>query len=364
MKIKEIIKAIENIAPLCYQENYDNSGLQIGDREKETNSILVCLDITESVIDEAVALKCDMVISHHPLIFSGVKQITGNTYIERIIVKAISNNIAIYSAHTSLDNVYDGVNSIIAKKIGLKNLKILEPKSSLLYKLNVFVPSTHIEIVKRALFEAGAGEIGNYDNCSFSSSGKGTFRANENANPFVGDLGKIHTESEFKLEVIVPVNILNHVISKMKEVHPYEEVAYDLFKLENKYSNVGSGMYGELDKEMSREEFASYLKEIFSLDVLKCSFSNDKIIKRVAICGGSGSFLIGKALGVSADCFITGEIKYHDYLDYNEKISLFELGHYESEKFTISLIQKLLSDKFQDLKINITNINTNPIKYI
>ncbi len=363
MKIRDIIRIIEKIAPVCYQENYDNSGLQIGSPENEVTSVLICLDINEAVVDEAISAGANFIISHHPLIFSGIKNITGKSYIERIIIKAITNNISIYSSHTSLDNSALGVNKIIADKLGLKDAEILDPKSSLLYKVVVFVPVDHLENVREAMFLAGAGEIGNYDNCSFSTSGDGTFKANEKANPFVGQRELLHSEKESRLEMIVPLSSKENVIKNMLQAHPYEEVAYDIFKLENKYNDVGSGMIGNLENEMPAKDFALYLKEHFDIDTVKCAFPEDKKIKRVALCGGSGSFLINKAISAGADCFITGEIKYHDYLDFYERIALYEIGHYDSEKFTMELLKNLLNDKVPELTTQITNIKTNPIKY-
>ena len=364
MKVKDIIKIIEEVAPSSYQESYDNSSLQIGSFDNEVSSVLICIDVTESVIDEAIKIGANLVISHHPLIFSGIKNIIGKNNIQKIIVKAIKNDISIYSSHTSLDNSYRGVNAMIARKLGLSNVSILDPKENFLYKLIVFTPESHVEKVKTAMFDAGAGNIGNYDCCSFSVKGEGQFKANDDASPFVGDKNSLHFEKEVRVEVIIPMNVKNQVINSMLNAHPYEEVAYDIVKLENKFYSAGSGIIGYLEQPIDSITFGKTIKSVFNSGCIKFAGDDCRQIRKVAVCGGSGSFLIKNAISLGADCFITGEIKYHDFLDYSDSISLYEAGHYETEQFTMELIKELIEAKASDLKINITEINTNPIKYL
>ncbi|MFC2111220.1 YqfO family protein [Bacteroidota bacterium] len=248
MKIREIITYIESIVPLSYQEDYDNSGLIIGDRNAEVRKVLIALDVTEKVIDEAIDGKFELIISHHPIVFSGLKKITGKNFVERIVIKAIKNNIAIYSAHTNLDHFHNGVNAKLCQKIGLINCKILSPKSDILRKLVTFCPIDKANEVRKAIFEAGAGQIGNYDSCSFNIEGKGTFRANNEANPYVGEQNKLHSEDEERIETIYSINSEAKILSALFKSHPYEEVAYDIYQLKNKLNNVGSGMIGELKR--------------------------------------------------------------------------------------------------------------------
>ncbi|MFC2138610.1 Nif3-like dinuclear metal center hexameric protein, partial [Bacteroidota bacterium] len=264
MQIKDVISVIEEFAPLSFQEDYDNSGLQIGDVSNEIKSVLITVDITEEIIDEAINLEANLIISHHPLIFSGIKKITAQNSTEKAIIKAIQNNISIYSAHTNIDNIENGVNGIIANKIGLLNQKILQPKRNALSKLVTFVPIDHIDKVREAVFVAGAGNIGNYDSCSFNIEGTGTFKGNEDTNPFVGNKGELHKEKEIRFESIFPNYLKNKIINSLIKAHPYEEVAYDIYPLTNLYSQVGSGIIGELENEINEVDFLNKIKNIFN----------------------------------------------------------------------------------------------------
>jgi len=363
LKIKEITNYLESIAPLSYQESYDNSGLLVGNHNDEVSKILITLDTTEEIIDEAIKTGADLIISHHPIIFSGLKKLNGRNYIERTIIKAIKNNIAIYAIHTNLDNVEVGVNNKICQKIGLENCNILDAKSDELLKLVTFIPLEHKEKVSSAIFEAGAGHIGNYDCCSYNIEGEGSFRALENTNPYVGEKGKIHYEKEVRFETILPIYLKNKVLNALLKSHPYEEVAYDIYPLQNKLNTVGAGMIGELPNEMSDEEFLNHLKKALNLEIIKhTKFLNNKI-KKVAICGGSGSFLLNKAILHNADIFITGDMKYHLFFDAENQIVIADIGHYESEIFTKDLIFDFLTKKFPKFAIQISKVNTNPIKY-
>lgn len=363
MQISQVINFLEEIVPLSLQESYDNCGLIVGNSGIEVNGILVTLDTTEEIIDEAISLGANLIISHHPIIFSGLKKINGKNYIERTIIKAIKNDIAIYAIHTNLDNQLHGVNYQIGKILELENLKILDIKSDELRKLVTFVPVEHHEKVRNALFEAGVGHIGNYDSCSFNIEGKGSFRALENANPFVGKVDEIHYENEVRIETVFPKYLTTKIIKALLKSHPYEEVAYDVYVLENKFKDIGAGMIGELKNEISETEFLTILKTKFNLEIVKHTAFLNKNIKKVAFCGGSGSFLLNKAKQEKADVFITADIKYHQFFDAENQILIADIGHYESEVFTKDLIFDLITKKFPRFAVHFSKINTNPIKY-
>lgn len=364
MEIGDILSALERFAPLSFQEDFDNAGLQLGLTKVETTGVLLCLDITEEVIDEAIGLNCNLIVSHHPLLFRPVKSITGKNYVERCIIKAIKNDITIYSAHTNLDNIYRGVNMEIADRLGLKNLKILRPQTDAMMKLVTFVPSASVDAVRNALFDAGCGRIGNYDSCSYTSHGKGTFRALEGASPFVGNLNEYHTEEEERLEVVFYSYMKNKVLDTLLSVHPYETPAYDIYELYGKTSDTGSGMVGDLEVPVTAFDFMNKIKETFNVERLAFSGSGDRIVRRVALCGGAGSFLLGDALREKADLFMTGEIKYHEMCGFENEIVMAETGHYESEQFTQHLLERYLKEEFGDLNIVITKIGTNLKKYL
>lgn len=364
MKIKEIVSALERFAPLPLQDGFDNAGLQIGLTDAEATGALLCLDVTEAVLDEAIASGCNLIISHHPLIFKGYKSITGKDYVERCILKAIKNDIVIYSAHTNLDNVPGGVNFKIAEKIGLKNVRILDPKESSLIKLVTFVPSAQAEEVRNALFTAGCGCIGNYDSCSYNTEGEGTFRAQEGSHPFCGTVGELHRETEVRIETILPEYKKGEVIRALLSKHPYEEPAYDLYPLHNSWAQVGSGIVGELEEPESELEFLKRIKKIFEVGCLKHNKLTGRLIQKVSLCGGAGAFLIPQAVRSGADVFITGEIKYHDYFGRETDILLAEIGHYESEQYTKEIFYSIIRDLFPNFALQFSKVNTNPIKYL
>ena len=364
MKIKEIIAALERFAPLPLQDGFDNAGLQVGLTEAEATGALLCLDVTEAVVEEAVTLGFNLIISHHPLIFKGLKSLTGRNYVERCVMKAIQNGIVIYSAHTNLDNAKGGVNFKIAEKIGLKNVRILEPKEDVLLNLVTFVPVNQANDVRKALFEAGCGCIGNYDSCSYNLSGEGTFRALEGANPFCGELGESHTEPEVRIETILPAFRKGAAIKALMVAHPYEEPAFDFYPLKNVWNQVGAGVVGELDEPETELEFLKRIKKLFEVGCIKHNRLTGRLIQRVALCGGSGAFLAPRALGCGADIFITGEIKYHDYFDYENSLLMAEIGHYESEQFTKEIFYSIIRELCPEVEVQMTRINTNPIKYL
>ena len=363
MKIKELTSVLEEIAPLHFQENYDNSGLLVGSSNDEINKALICLDCTEEVIEEAIKENCDIIIAHHPIVFKGIKKLNGNNYVERTIIKAIKNNIAIYAIHTNLDNIAGGVNSKFASKLGLINTKILSPKKEIIKKLSIFTPLNSASMLREQLWLAGAGSIGNYENCSFSTTGIGTFKGNQLSNPSTGKKGELHTEEEIKIEVTFPLNRQSQVISAMYNYHPYEEVAYEISTLDNYHQNIGSGMIGELNKAMDTVDFFIHLKQSMNLKTFKHTSIHTKKIKKVALCGGSGSFLIKHAKEAGADIFITSDIKYHDFFDAENDIILADIGHYESEQYTKELLDEILNKKFSKFATHLSRVNTNPIIY-
>ena len=364
MKIKEVLSYLESKCPLAYQESYDNCGLIAGDAEQTIAGALLCLDSTEDVVKEAIKLKCNLIIAHHPILFSPVKKLTGKTYAERVIIAAIKHNICIYAMHTNLDNIYNGVNHKIAKKIGLENLNILSPKSGLLKKLVTFAPVANAEKVRTALFEAGAGSIGNYEECSFNAAGMGTFKAGKGANPYVGAKGKRHNEPEERIETIFTVDKEQVLINALLNAHPYEEVAYDIYNLTNAHKLIGSGMVGDLKKSMKEKDFLAHLKKTMKTECIRYSPLLGKTIKRVAVCGGSGSFLLPDAIHAKADILVTADFKYHQFFDADNKIVIADIGHYESEQFTSQLFYDILTRKFPIFAVHLSKSNTNPINYI
>ncbi|NOZ45219.1 MAG: Nif3-like dinuclear metal center hexameric protein [Chlorobi bacterium] len=364
MILKKITSYLEKIADLHYQESYDNSGLIVGNPEQEIKSALICIDVTEAVIEEALQNNINLIISHHPVLFGSLKKITGKNYVERILIKAIKNDIAVYALHTNLDNVFNGVNGEICKRLALSNCRILKPVNELLYKLVTFIPVKSLDKVSKALFSSGAGNIGNYDSCSFNTEGFGTFRANEAANPFVGEKGKLHKENEVRFETIFPKHLTANIIQALVQSHPYEEVAYDIYPLMNTYNKIGAGMIGELEHEISEADFLRKIKNIFNSGVIRHTELLNRKITKVAFCGGSGSFLLQEAMRKNADIFITADFKYHQFFDAEGKILIADIGHYESEQFTKYLIYNLLIKKFPKFALHLSKINTNPIKYL
>ncbi len=364
MKIKDILSIIEQIAPLPLQESYDNSGVQVGDVNQDAQGALLCIDITENVVDEAVSLGCNLIIAHHPLLFKSLKSITGKSYIERCVIKAITHNIVIYAAHTNLDNAVGGVNYRLAEMLNLQEVRILSPKEDSLLKLSTYVPESHVEYVRTALFNAGAGNIGNYDSCSFNTFGEGTFRAGVNADPFVGKLNELHFEKETRIEVILPKYKRWDILRALISVHPYEEPAYDFYPLSNLWMQAGSGVVGVLPEPMSEYEFLYMLKDVFHLNMIQHTKMQNKEIRDVAICGGAGAFLIPEAIAYDADAFITGEAKYNDFYDVEDKLLLAVVGHYESEICTKEIFFDAISNKYTNFAIYKSSFDSNPVKYL
>jgi len=364
MQLKEIAQYIESIAPLAFQESYDNSGLLIGNPSDEVSGILISLDITEAIIDEAISKNLNLIVAHHPIVFSGLKKLNGKNYIERCVAKAIKSDIAIYVAHTNLDSVFGGVNSKICDKLKLQNCQILAPIPGFLKKLVTFVPTADAEKVRKALFDAGAGNIGNYDSCSFNQSGLGSFRGNEQANPYVGEKNQLHFEEETRIETIFPKHVQTRVVQSLLNAHPYEEVAYDIYPLDNEFNQAGIGMIGELHSPLDEMEFLQKVKETFHCSVVKHTQLLGKPIRKVAVCGGSGSSYLSKAIAQKADVFISGDFKYHQFFDAEQQIIIADIGHFESEQFTKEVFYELLTKKFPKFAVHLSDLNTNPVSYL
>lgn len=364
MILNELTSFLESIAPLALQESYDNAGLIIGDSSKKINKAIISLDCTEAVIGEAISSGANLIISHHPIIFSGLKKITGKNYIERVVIKAIKNDIAIYAIHTNLDNVADGVNNMICDQLGLINRHILSPKNNFLKKLVTYCPSDSVEKVRKAIFDAGAGHIGNYTACSFNAPGYGTFTPGNNTQPFVGKKGEAHKEAELRIETIYPAWIEGELLKALVSAHPYEEVAYDLISLDNSNMKIGSGMYAELTEETDTLTFLKTLKKKMHCESIRHTTILKPKIKKIAVCGGSGSFLLNDAIKCGADLFITADYKYHQFFDADSRIVIADIGHYESEQFTSELLLSKIRNKFPTFAVRICDASTNPVHYL
>jgi dinuclear metal center YbgI/SA1388 family protein len=363
MKVQDITSFLETLAPSVLQEDYDNAGLIIGAPSMECTGILVSLDATPEVIREAINKKCNLVVAHHPIVFRGLKKINGKNYVEEAVMTAIKNDIAVYAIHTNLDNVIHGVNGKIADLLGLVNRRVLAPGSGQLKKLAVFVPVAHRDKLMDALFAAGAGHIGRYSECSFSVEGTGTFLAGEGTDPFVGEKGKRHAEAEHRLEVIFPSWLQSKVLSAMRSAHPYEEIAYDVYSIDNQYSETGSGLLGDLPVPVSETDMLRKLSETFRVPVIRHTALIGKKISKIALCGGAGSFLTSAALAAGADMFITADIKYHEFFDAEGRLVLTDIGHFESEQFTTDLLIDQLSRNFPNFAVLKTGVQTNPVMY-
>ena len=364
MKLIDLCSYLDSVVPLSLQESYDNSGLQIGTPERDISSALISLDITPEVLDEAISSKCDIVITHHPLIFSGIKKISGGSLLDRIMMRAIKNDIAVYSSHTNLDVISNGVSRKMAEKLALSNVEVLSPLRNRLLKLVTFIPHSHLDKVREAVFNAGAGVVGNYDCCGFSIHGTGSFRGSENTNPFVGEKGKIHHEEEIRFETVLYSHLKEKVIRALLEAHPYDEVAYDIYTIENDNIEIGLGCKGNFEEAMEEDLFLKLVSDVFEAKGVRYSKPTGKKITKVALCGGAGSSLISEAIISGADAFVTGDIKYHSFFEIDDRILLVDIGHFESEKFSSEILLNLIIKKFPTFAVRISKTNTNPINYL
>jgi dinuclear metal center YbgI/SA1388 family protein len=363
MIIQDVINHLEELAPLAYAEDFDNVGLLVGNKKTKLTGVLVTLDTLESVVDEAISENCNLIVSFHPIIFKGLKKLTGKSYVERVVMKAIKNDIAIYSMHTALDNALQGVNNMICNQLNLINKRILIPQSETIKKLTTYVPKNEAEHLRSALFKSGAGSIGNYNDCSFNVEGMGTYNGNENSNPSLGEKGQIHSEEETKITAIFPKHLETKILQTLFKTHSYEEVAYEVITIENKNQHIGMGMLGELSEPMDESSFLSYLKTNMNTKCIRHSSFLNKNIKKIAVLGGSGSFAINAAKAAGADAFITADLKYHDFFTAENSILLADIGHYESEQFTKNLLVAYLTKKITNFAIILSQTNTNPVKY-
>lgn len=371
MKLKELFPILEELAPLAYAEDFDNVGLLVGNQEQALTGVLVCHDALESVIDEAISKDCNLVVCFHPILFSGLKKITGKNYVERAILKAIKNDIAIYAVHTALDNHQNGVNKIFCDALGLKSTKILVPKQNFIQKLITYtIPENEVKL-RNALFDAGAGNIGNYENCSFSTQGIGTYMGNENSNPEIGERFEFVESKELKIEVTFEKHLQSKVIQALFNNHAYEEIAYEIYQLQNHHQNIGLGMIGELENPMNATDFLHFVKEKMQCGSIRHSELLDKPIKKVAVLGGSGSFAIKNAIQAGVDVFLTSDLKYHNFYEAENQLVLADIGHFESERYTKNYIVDFLKEKITNFapafpigKIVISEENTNPVKYL
>ncbi|MFE3870945.1 Nif3-like dinuclear metal center hexameric protein [Flavobacterium sp. ZS1P70] len=364
MKIKEILSVLEEMAPLAYAEDFDNVGLLVGDPESETTGILVCHDALENIIGEAIAKKCNLVVCFHPILFSGLKKITGKNYVERAIIKAIKNDIAIYAVHTALDNHQEGVNKIFCDALGLINTKILIPKQNFIRKLVTYTLPENAEELRNALFDAGAGNIGNYKNCSFNSKGIGTYMGNEHSNPQVGERFEFVQGDEIKIEVTFEKHLENKILKALFKSHAYEEIAYEIYDLKNQHQNIGLGMIGELKNPMKEKEFLLFAKEKMQADGIRHSNFIGKEVKKIAVLGGAGSFAIKNAIQAGADVFLTADLKYHQFYEAENQLLLADIGHFESERYTKNYIVEYLRKKNLNFAVILSEENSNPVKYL
>jgi dinuclear metal center YbgI/SA1388 family protein len=364
IKIKDVTRYLEEWAPLSYQETYDNAGLITGDFSNDVSGVLVTLDCTEDVVEEAIQSQCNLIIAHHPIIFKGLKKLTGSNYVERTIIKALKHDIAIYAIHTNLDNVQSGVNRKICEKIGMKNVRILSAKDGTLNKLVTFIPKENLDAVTSALYAAGAGQVGDYKNCSFQLEGTGTFLPTDSTDPYIGEKNKQTYVDEVRVEMLFQAYQKNQVLTALRKAHPYEEVAFYIFPLLNENQDVGSGMVGDLQQPMEPLDFLRSLKDKMNLNVIRYTALLPRKVQKIAVCGGSGSFLLQKAIQANADFFVTADFKYHEFFDADGKIMIADVGHHESEVFTKDLIMDVLMKKFRTFAINFSKTPTNPISYI
>jgi dinuclear metal center YbgI/SA1388 family protein len=364
MKLKEITAVLEEMAPLAYAEDFDNVGLLVGNADSEINGILVCHDALENVIDEAIAKNCNLVVCFHPIIFSALKKITGKNYVERVVLKAIKNDIAIYAVHTALDNHKDGVNKIFCDALGLVNTKILIPKQNFICKLITYTVPENADKLRNSLFEAGAGTIGNYDHCSFNSEGFSTYKGNEDSDPVIGEKGELTIGNEIKIEVTFKKHQQSAILKALFNNHIYEEVAYELYDLKNEHQNIGLGMIGELETALTERDFLQLVKDNMQCDGIRHSQFLHKNIKKVAVLGGSGSFAIKNAIQAGADAFLTADLKYHNFYEAENQLLLADIGHFESERYTKNYIVDFLRKKILNFAIILSEENTNPVKYL
>jgi dinuclear metal center YbgI/SA1388 family protein len=361
VKCREIIEKIEKLAPLNLAESWDNVGLLIGDYQKEIKNIMVTLDVTLEVVKEAVEKKIDLIIAHHPIIFKPLKKITMDDYTGQMVCNLIKNDISVYAAHTNLDIAKGGLNDVLASRLQLNNVKVLKAlKNVQLKKIVVFIPDGYQDAVREAMAKEGAGWIGDYSHCTFMTKGTGTFKPLEGTNPFIGKQGQVEKAEEYRLETIVPQDKVGKVIKAMLEVHPYEEVAYDIYPLEIEGEAVGIGRIGTLENEMTFSEFIKLVKNTLNIEYIKYIGNEKSIISKVAICTGSGADFISACVKQKADVYITGDVKYHEaQFAQQNGLNLIDAGHYETENIVVPFLMDYLNDTYQNKGIKIFSAQSN-----
>ncbi len=369
MIVNDVIKYLEGWAPKETAWQKDNTGLQIGATESKIKNIFLCLELTEIALSEAVEKNCNFIITHHPFIFQPLKKIDiTNDKNSKLIEKIIKNDITLYSFHTNLDFTKNGVSFALAKKLDLKNISFLENQESNQFKLVVFVPGNNLNEVLDAIFNSGGGKIGEYEKCSFQVPGKGTFEGSENSNPAIGKAQNFEKVDEIRLEILIDSWNLKKVISAMIEAHPYEEPAFDVYPLQNKNVNFGFGAIGNLENSLSENDFLNFVKEKLNLINLRFVKGKSGSIKKVAVCGGSGSDLLKQAILQKADAFITADVKYHTFHDAEDEILLIDAGHYETEILVFdevkTKLEKLILKYNSDSEIFVFSQSTNPVRYL
>lgn len=363
MQVRDLTSVIENYAPLSLQESYDNAGLICGSLDNEVSSVLLCTDVTEAVIDEAIAGNFNLIISHHPLSIQPLKNLLPDNWIKRCLIRAIKNDLNIYAAHTNMDAVPKGVSGKIADKLELTKREILK-KEGKLYSLTFYTPLREAEKVRQAVLDTGAGHIGNYSHCSFNSTGTGTFLSGKDSHPFCGEPSSLHHEEEIKTEITVPDYLLASAVKRLKEVHPYEEPVWNSVCIDNTNPLTGFGIIGELEQAVDTREFLERIKTIFHCGMIRHTALCKPQVKRIAVCGGSGAFLIRQAISAGADLYITGDIKYHDFFNTENRLILADIGHYESEQYTKEIFYELVTKKISKFAVQFSKVNTNPINYL
>ncbi|MEL6537802.1 MAG: Nif3-like dinuclear metal center hexameric protein [Bacteroidota bacterium] len=363
LKIKDLTQYLDKVVPAAYMESYDNVGLLVGTPEAEISGVLVSLDMTEAVIEEAIAEGCNLIVAHHPIIFKGLKRLTGSNYVERTVMLALEKGVRLYAAHTNLDNQHTGVNRVIADRLGLQQPRILAPKAQTLQKLVTYIPESSTQEVMDAVHQAGAGHIGDYSHCNFRVTGKGSFLPGEGTNPTIGEIGKPEVVNEDRVEVIFPIHLQGKVVAALQKAHPYEEVAYYVHPTENINQELGAGMIGTLPEPMEGTAFLDYLKERMELTALRHTPLPPRPIKKVAVCGGSGSFLIKAARRAGADAYVTADVKYHEFFDAEEQMMIADIGHYESEVYTKELLKNIIRENFPNIAVRLSKVVTNPLRY-
>ena len=363
VSINNIIDLLDEWAPPAYAEDFDNVGLLVGDSSKQCTGVLVSHDCIEVVLDEALDTNCNLIVCFHPILFTGLKKITGRDYVEKVILKAIRNEIAIYALHTRLDNHPEGVNKLLSDRLGLLESKVLIPKPSGLKKLSTYVPKSDVDDVLQALHQAGAGAIGNYSECSFILEGKGQFRGNEKSQPHIGNPSEKTQVEEVQIQVVFESYLKEKIQNALITAHPYENIAYEIFILDNTLDKVGIGRIGKLAQPHTEEQFLSFVKEKLQTQLIRHSPFTRKPIETVAVLGGSGSFAISNALSQKADAFITADLKYHHFYQGGNTLLLLDVGHFESEQFIKNLIVDYLSKKLPNFAIILSHAKTNPVNY-